>query len=123
FLIPDDEAERLAALAEYRVAEGGALPAFQPLLAQAIQLCGASAACLSLVGSEQVQRIARLGIELDSVWRGVSPCAHTILGAGLFCVPDLRGDERFAAHPLLEVQPTLKAYAGLPLFGPQGQPI
>lgn len=47
--------------------------------------------------------------------RDLSFCAHAVLGAALFVVPDASKDARLAAHPAVVGAPHIRLYAGAPL--------
>jgi GAF domain-containing protein len=54
----------------------------------------------------------------------VSFCAHAILSPReVLVVPDASRDDRFAGNPLVQFDPGIRFYAGVPILSPNGQPL
>ena len=63
---------------------------------------------------------SRVGLAATETSRDISFCAHAILGAGLFEVPDATRDPRFRSNPLVTGPPHIRYYLGVPLVTPEG---
>jgi ankyrin repeat protein len=66
---------------------------------------------------------AKLNLAKKEAPRTTSFCGHTILGDGVFVVPDASKDERFREHPAVTGPRHLRFYAGTPLITPEGMNI
>jgi len=121
--VPEEEAQRLAALAGYAVLDTPPERDLDVLLAGLAEVCEAPITLLSLVDGDRQWFKARVGIELRETPRGLAFAAHTILGDGLFEVPDATADPRFAGNPLVTGEPGICFYAGVPLRTPAGHNI
>jgi diguanylate cyclase (GGDEF)-like protein len=63
------------------------------------------------------------GIDLTEAPRGLSFCAHAILGEDILCIPDASLDPRFADNPVVTGPLQLRFYAGAPVFASNGLPV
>ena len=117
--LPFNEARRLQCLAELGLSQPPAEPepdaVLDGLVRCAAHLLGYPIALVSLVGEHRMWFKARHGIDAEQGERDQSFCAHTILGDGLFEVPDARADTRFADSHWVTSDTGLRAYAGLPI--------
>lgn len=111
----DDEAARIAALHSLDVLDTPAEAAFDALVASASLVTGCPVALISLADENRLWFKARIGLDVESTARHPSFCDHAIRGEGLFEVPDLQSDPRFADNPLVTDAPHLRFYAGEPL--------
>ncbi|WP_345750696.1 PP2C family protein-serine/threonine phosphatase [Microbacterium rhizophilus] len=90
-------------------------------LAQAI--FGAPIAALNLVTETQQFTVAASGTPKASRGLGDSICQYTVQREGVFEVPDLRLDDRFAEMPSVAAGPRVRFYAGVPLHSTSGQRV
>jgi PAS domain S-box-containing protein len=109
------EPRRLAALRALQVLDATPEPAFELLTDQAALLCGTPTARVTLVDADRQWFFACRGCELRETPRAISFCAHTILGKGVFEVPDASADARFEQHPHVTGPQHLRFYAGAPI--------
>ena len=86
----------------------------------AARLIGVPVATITFVDGDRQWYKAAVGVPLMEMPRGVSFCAHTILGTEPLVVPDLRLDPRFADNPLVAGAPHARFYAGVPLHDDDG---
>ncbi|WP_052389846.1 PAS domain S-box protein [Belnapia moabensis] len=116
------EAVRLPVLQGYAILDTPAEAAFDRLAALARDLLRTPTAMVSLIDETRQWFKARIGTDLREVPRELAFCDHTIRGApdGVFVVPDLKADPRFASNPLVAGSPHLRFYAGAPLVSPGG---
>lgn len=107
---PDNEDERVRALAEYRIMDTPAESAFDQLAVLASQICQTPIALVSLVDSERQWFKARIGLEPPETSRDIAFCAHAILQEEVFEIPDTCKDFRFADSPLVTGAPYIRFY-------------
>ena len=117
---PSTEAQRLAALRRYEVLDTGPEAAFDDLTRLAAHLCDTPISLITLIDEHRQWFKSHLGWEATETARDVSFCAHTILQPDLFVVRDATQDERFSDNPLVQAEPTIRFYAGMPLVTADG---
>ena len=118
--IPDNEAERLAALREYQILDTAAEQAYDDIVALAAYLCDVPIAMISLVDESRQWFKSKLGLNQQETPRDVAFCAHAILQAEPLIVRDALKDARFADSALVTRDPHIRFYAGFPLTSPEG---
>src|SRR5215469_2048809 len=118
--IPDNEAERLAALKEYRVLDTGTEQPYNDITTLAAHICQVPIATISLVDEARQWFKARVGVARLQTQREIAFCAHTILQREPLVIPDARKDRRFANNELVSGAPHIRFYAGFPLINRQG---
>ena len=125
--IPDDEEERLAALAELQLLDTEAEPAFDRIIAKLARVFEMPIALISLVDRHRLFFKSHTGLPEDlaesrQASRDVSVCGHVVSNNEVTVIEDLARDRRFASNPWIR-QRGLRFYAGAPLRAPNGQPI
>jgi hypothetical protein len=116
---PGNEAQRIAALREYRVLDTLPEQAYDDITRLAAQICGTPVALITLIDSDRQWFKSRFGLEERETPRDMSFCAHAILDTDLFEVPDATRDLRFADMPRLGGM-RVRFYAGAPLVTADG---
>jgi GAF domain-containing protein len=118
--IPDNEAQRLAALREYQILDTKAEQAYDDITALAAYLCDVPIATISLVDESRQWFKSKVGVGQAETSRDVAFCAHAILQAEPLIVRDALKDARFADSELVTGDPHIRFYAGFPLSSPEG---
>ena len=121
--LPDNEAQRLAALQDTGLLDCEPQELFDRLTRLAAALTGSPIALISLLDQHRQWFLSRQGLDASSTSRSVSFCTHAILQDGVFEVPDAHDDARFADNPLVRGAPHARFYAGVPLRLPSGEAL
>jgi len=121
--ILEAEAERLQALALYGLTDEQPLPSLNAVARIAAHMFDMPAAAVNMIGSDHVFFAASIGIDEVDMRRDVSFCAHAITQDDVMVVPDATSDDRFHDNPLVTGPASLRFYAGVPLFSPDGHPL
>ncbi len=120
---PWDEGARLEALDAYAILDTEREPAFDEIAALAADLFEAPIAVVNLIADGRQWFKAEVGIGQRELPLDVSICRHAILQPGVFVVPDLGADPRFATNPLVTATGGLRFYAGALLETSNGLPL
>lgn len=114
--------DRGALLALYDLDAGG-FRTLDDITAFAARLCDAPISLVSIVEDVRQRFLARVGLDAKETPRDVSFCAHAMLGAKVFIVPNATTDPRFTDNALVTGPPHIRFYAGAPLIGRDGEPL
>ncbi len=121
--IPDNDAERLAALYALLMLDTPPEERFDKLVSFAAAEFDVPIALLTLVDQDRQWFKSQLGLSACETSRDVSFCGHAILKPEIMVIPDALADERFADNPLVTGDPFVRFYAGAPLIMPSGHAL
>jgi len=124
-IIPaDQEQERLHNLWSYQLMDTVGQKEFNALVDLAAQICDTPISLITLVDEHQQFHKASIGLEVKTIPRQHSFCAHAIHHPKkIMIVDDAAKDERFASNPLVTGDPNISFYAGVPLVNKSGHPL
>lgn len=121
--LPSNEVARLTALRQYQILDTASEKAFDDITLLASYVCNAPIAVISLVDADRQWFKSKVGQTVSETSRDISFCSHAILQPDLMVVPDALKDERFATSPLVNSDPKVRFYAGMPLVTPEGHAL
>ncbi len=121
--IPEDEAERLAALHALRLLDTAAEERFDQYTRIAAKLFDVSTSLMTLVDGDRQWFKSATGTPIRETSRDMSFCAHAILQPNVLIVPDALEDDRFADNPVVVGDERVRFYAGVPLKSSGGYRI
>lgn len=123
-LLPDNEAQRIEALLQYKILDTPAEAAFDDLTQLAAYICGTPVALINLVDRDRLWIKSNTGLgSLQEVPRDIAFCAHTILQSDVLTVPNAATDDRFVTNLLVTSDPKFQFYTGVPLINPEGHAL
>ena len=123
FIMPDEEAERVAALHELGIIDSNTSEYFDSITRLARDMLESSGAYISLIDSDRQWLKSSVGICAPDVSREQSFCTHTIQRTEVMVVEDTRLDPRFCRSPLVTGPADIRFYAGAPLLTAEGHAI
>jgi PAS domain S-box-containing protein len=118
-----DESERLAALDRYGILDSERDVVFDRIADLASAMLDTPIAVVNFIAADRQWFKAEIGIGTDELPLDVSICRYAILQPGVFVVPDLSHDPRFANNPLVATVDGLRFYAGALLVTTDGLPV
>ncbi|MGN5516086.1 diguanylate cyclase, partial [Xanthomonas hortorum pv. gardneri] len=122
--LPDNEAERLAALRQYEVLDSPPERAFDDLTMIASTLCETQMAAVVLVDEDRQWFKSAHGAPRGEAPRDISFCAHAILRPDeVLMVDDTLLDPRFHDNPMVTGTSAVRFYAGAPLVTSEGMAL
>lgn len=122
FLAPDDEASRLAALAEYEVDDLPVAESFDRITDLIADHFDVEVAFVGLIEEDEEDFLACTGADWDSLTREDTICTHSMLQEDVMVVEDVQADNRFAENRQLQ-NLGIRFYAGANVTTPDGHVI
>lgn len=115
-----DDPQRLQALRRYAVLDTPMEPAYDELADMAGHICAAPVALISFLDRERQWFKAAMGLAVQETPLDQSICRYAARQTGVFVVPDLALDPRFAHFDIVTQEHPMRFYAGAPLVTPDG---
>ena len=113
--IPDNEAERIAALQSAMCAYVPREDRFDRITRMAQRLLDVPIVLISIIEDDVQWFRSAQGLTVAETTRGISFCGHAIMTSDVFQVRDTHADPRFANNPLVTGPPYIRSYCGWPL--------
>lgn len=114
------EEQRVAALHRYDVLDTPLEENFERIARLAQAVMQAPIVAVNLIDRDRQWSKAALGFSGGSLARDISFCAHAIAYDVPLVVPNATEDRRFAQNPLVQGEPGIRFYLGVPLRTPDG---
>lgn len=115
--IPENEADRLKALASLNILDTPLDAAFERITRLARTILDVDIAAISLVDKDRQWFKSIQGLNATETPRSISFCGHAILQDDILVVPNALKDDRFFDNPLVTGDPRIRFYAGCPIRG------
>jgi two-component sensor histidine kinase len=119
-IIPEIEAERMAAVRRFDVLDTPPDGAFDRITALAARRFDVPISIISIVDEDRIWFKSRHGLPVEQIDRAPGLCASAILGNEPYLLPDASIDPRSLANPLVAGDFGLRFYAGVPLTTSDG---
>jgi len=119
--VPDNETERVAAVATYHVTDTPPEVSYDDIAELAAEICRCPVGLINIIADAQEWLKAKYGLppNLTYLPRGTA-CSTAICQSDLLTVPDLANDERFADQAAVKGEPHFRFYCGMPLINAEG---
>ncbi|MBC7473647.1 MAG: PAS domain S-box protein, partial [Candidatus Sericytochromatia bacterium] len=118
--LPKNETERLKALYKYNILDTSPEKDLDSLTKLAAYICKTPIALITLVDESRQWFKSVVGLDAKQTPREMSFCAYSILQNDIFIVSNALQDQRFFDNPMVTEDPSIRAYAGVPLESPDG---
>ncbi|WP_036678836.1 response regulator [Daejeonella oryzae] len=120
FPVPENEINRIEALKSYYILDSHLEQEFERLTQLASLSCNVPISLITLLDENRQWFKSRHGLTASETSREASFCQYTIMQPGLFEVEDARKDVRFENNLLVNGDPNIGFYAGVPIIDPNG---
>ncbi len=118
--VPENEMDRLLALAELDLDYSSLNDNFRDLTHLAAKVAGTDISLINLIDSFTQWTIGNYGMDIDQMKREDSVCQYTIMTDEPFEVPNLAADQRFREKSYVKDPISLRYYLGVPLKDSNG---
>jgi two-component sensor histidine kinase len=114
-IIPENEADRMAAVRRYEILDTPPDGSFDHVTALAARRFGAPISIISIVDHDRIWFKSHHGVDVQQIGRDPGLCASAILSSEAHVLVDASADVRSLANPLVAGDFGLRFYAGVPL--------
>src|SRR5687768_8677091 len=114
-IIPDNEADRMAAVRRYEILDTPPDGSFDRVTALAARRFSAPISIISIVDHDRIWFKSHHGVDVEEIGRDPGLCASAILSEDAHVLLDASADPRSLANPLVAGDFGLRFYAGVPL--------
>ena len=114
-IIPENEADRMAAVRRYQILDTPPDGSFDRVTALAARRFGAPISIISIVDHDRIWFKSHHGLDVQQIGREPGLCASAILSSEAHVLVDASTDVRSLANPLVAGDFGLRFYAGVPL--------
>jgi two-component sensor histidine kinase len=114
-IIPENEADRMAAVRRYEILDTPPDGSFDRVTALAARRFGAPISIISIVDHDRIWFKSHHGVDVQQISREPGLCASAILSSEAHVLVDASTDVRSLANPLVAGDFGLRFYAGVPL--------
>ena len=121
--VPDDEAERIAALRRLGILDTPPEERFDRHTRIASALFKVPISLVSLIDEDRQWFKSCFGTDVCESSRESSFCAHAVASGDMLIVPDALQDDRFRDNPMVSDGPRIRFYAGALIHSPEGKRI
>lgn len=118
--VPENEMDRLLALAELDLDYSSLNDNFRDLTHLAAKVAGTDISLINLIDSFTQWTIGNYGMDIDQMKREDSVCQYTIMTDEPFEVSNLAADQRFSEKSYVKDPISLRYYLGVPLKDSNG---
>lgn len=120
--IPSNESKRLEAIREYAILDTLPEKEFNDVAQLAAEICDIPMSFINLIDEKrQWTKATNIDVEIGSIDRKISFCAHCINEHECLIIEDSREDERFHDNPFVSTdEGHVIFYAGIPLINSDG---
>lgn len=117
---PQNEETRLRFLRSLNVLDTPAEEALDRITRELAERLQVPIATVTLVDANRQWFKSKVGLDVCETSRDVSFCSHALYADALLVVEDALRDARFRDNPMVQDEPHVRFYAGVPLRGKQG---
>ena len=118
--IPENDIDRLAELRRYAILDTPPEDSFDDLTRLAAYICQTPVSLVSFVDERRQWFKSNCGLDTSETPREYAFCGYTILDQTPFLIEDATVDARVKDNPLVQAEPKIRFYAGIPLTSPHG---
>jgi serine/threonine protein kinase len=121
-LAPAEE-QRLATLRRYNILDTPPDDAFDRITHLACRLLGVPVALIGILDADREWFKSRRGVDLEEIDRNVALCSTSVATGKPFLIEDVTAEPRFRTNPVVANDPTLRAFASVPLTTADGHAV
>lgn len=119
--VPVNEAERVAAVETYGIADSPPEPGYDDIAELAAEICSCPVGLVNVIADTREWLKAKYGLPPNLAYLPRGTCCSTaICQSDILIVRDLAADSRFADQAAVKSEPHFRFYCGMPLINPEG---